>query len=81
MKIIYRLLSFFHKEQSKSTPLVIIKQPKVDSDIKEYSSIEEAISDLESDPNVSAIKIEKLRSSLNQLKNKTSIRIRNGEIV
>lgn len=81
MKIFDRLFSFFYKEQLKSTPLVIIKHPKVDSDIKEYNSIEEAISDLESDPNVSAVKIEKLRSSLNSLKNKTSIKIRNGEIV
>ncbi len=81
VNILKRLLSLFYKKQSKSNPLVIIKHSKVDSDIKECSSIEEAISDLESDPNVPAAKIEKLRSSLNQLKNKTSIKIRNGELL
>ncbi len=52
-----------------------------DFNVKEYKSIEEAITDLENDPHVPADKIEKLRSCLKNLKNKTSIKIRNGEII
>jgi len=37
-------------------------------------SIEEVIADLENDPNVSTEKIEKLRSLLKNLKNKSSIK-------
>lgn len=62
-------------------PLLIIKKDANDSNVKEYQSIEDAIADLENDSNVPADKIEKLKSSLKQLKNKTSIRIRNGEIM
>jgi len=61
--------------------LVIIKKGKEDKNIKEYNSIEEAIADLESDPNVSKEKIEKLKSSLKSLKNKTSIKINDGELI
>lgn len=64
-----------------SVPLLIIKKNVDDANVKEYNSIEEAIADLENDPNVPSDKIEKLRSSLNNLKNKTSIKIRNGEII
>jgi septal ring factor EnvC (AmiA/AmiB activator) len=74
-------MSLLTKKLSKSAPLLIIKKDVDDSNIKEYLSIEEAIADLENDPNVSAEKIEKLRSSLKNLKNKTSIKIRNGEII
>ena len=74
-------MSLFSKKHSKSAPLLIIKKEKDDSNVKEYISIEEAISDLESDPNVPADKIEKLRLSLKNLKNKTSIKIKNGEII
>jgi len=74
-------MSLFTKKRSKSAPLLIIKKDADDSNIKEYESIEEAIADLENDPNVSADKIERLRSSLKNLKNKTSIKIRNGEII
>lgn len=62
-------------------PLLIIKKNADDPTIKEYASMEEAIADLESDPNVSTEKIEKLRSSLNTLKNKRSIRIKDGELI
>lgn len=71
----------FTKKQSVFTPLLIIKKEADDANVKEYNSIEEAIADLENDPNVSVDKIEKLRYSLNNLKNKTSIKIRNGEII
>jgi polyhydroxyalkanoate synthesis regulator phasin len=74
-------MRLFNKKLAKPSPLLIIKKGKGDENVKEYSSIEEAITDLENDPNVSHSKIEKLRLSLNNLKNKTTIRIRNGEII
>ena len=74
-------MGFFTKKHSGSTPLIIIKKDTDDVNVKEYKSIEEAIADLEKNPNVPADKIEKLRSSLKNLKNKTSIKIRNGEII
>lgn len=87
MNTLRRLINLFTKKHSKSAPLLIIKKETDltrlldDVNIKEYNSIEEAIADLESDPNVSAEKIEKLRSSLKNLKNRTSIKIRNGELI
>ena len=74
-------MNLFTKKKAKSAPLLIIKKDTDDANVKEYKSIEEAIADLENDPNVPADKIEKLKSSLKQLKNKTSITIRNGEII
>ena len=71
----------FSKKPTLSAPLLIIKKDADDTNIKEYNSIEEAIADLENDPNVPSDKIENLKSSLTQLKNKTSIKIRNGEII
>ncbi len=62
-------------------PLLIITKNAGDSNVKEYTSIDEAIADLENDPNVPAHKIEKLKSSLKELKNKSTIRIKNGELV
>jgi hypothetical protein len=81
LKILKKLCGLFKKGHSTSAPVLIIKKDTNDSNIKEFNSIEEAIADLENDPNVSAVKIEKLRSSLKNLKNKTSIKIRNGEII
>ena len=74
-------MRFFTKKHKPSGPLLIIKKSIEDNNVQEYKSIEEAITDLENDPNISAEKIEKLRSSLNNLKNKSSIIIQNGEIV
>ncbi|MFA5832209.1 MAG: hypothetical protein WDA22_01920 [Bacteroidota bacterium] len=74
-------MSIFTKKTPKSAPLLIIKKNADDGNVKEFRSFEEAIADLEHDPNVSAEKIEKLRASLKNLKNKTSIKIRNGEIL
>lgn len=62
-------------------PLLIIKKSAADPNIKKYTSVEEAIADLETDPNVSPEKIEKLKLSLNSMKNRSSIIIRDGEIV
>jgi len=74
-------MSLFRKKPSMAAPLLIIKQDTDDANVKEYESIEEAIADLENDPNVPSDKIEKLRLTLKHLKNKTSIKIRNGEII
>ena len=74
-------MSLFSKKHPDAAPLLIIKKEASDTNTKEYNSIEEAITDLESDPNVPFEKIEKLRTTLNKLKNKTSIKIKNGEIV
>jgi len=80
-------MSLFTKKHVKSAPLLIIRKNsdlfrmREDANIKEFTSIEEALADLENDPNVPSHKIEKLRSSLKKLKNKTSIKIRNGEIL
>ncbi|TSA36986.1 MAG: hypothetical protein D4R64_06375 [Porphyromonadaceae bacterium] len=81
MNTMEKLMSLFTKKQSKSAPLLIIKQDTDDANVKEYKSIDEAIADLENDPNVPSDKIEKLKSSLKKLQNKTSIKIRNGEII
>ena len=81
MNILKKLSGLFTLKRSSPAPVVIIKKDSDDTDVKEFTSIEEAISDLESDPNVPLAKIEKLRSSLKKLKNKTSIKIRNGEIL
>lgn len=75
------LMRLSFQKNRDAAPLLIIKKEASDTNIKEYKSIEEAIADLESDPNVSKEKIEKLKSSLKSLKNKTSITIRNGEII
>lgn len=75
-----RLMGFFRTKKAKPAPLLIIKK-ETDDNVKEYKSIEDAIADLESDPNVPSDKIEKLKISLKQLKNKTSIKIWNGEIL
>ncbi|MDP3360162.1 MAG: hypothetical protein Q8S41_12535 [Lutibacter sp.] len=75
------LQNLFTKKQSVSTPLLIIKKSADDANVKEYNSIEEAIADLENDPNVPAEKIKKLKSSVKLLKDKSSIKIRNGEII
>jgi hypothetical protein len=81
MRLFTRKRSSLPGGKGGTTPLLIIKKNADDANVKEYKSIEEAIVDLENDPNVPSDKIEKLRSSLKSLKNKTSIKIRNGEIV
>lgn len=74
-------MGLLSNKRNDPPPLIIIKKSANDENITEYESIEEAILDLENDPNVSVEKIEKLRSSLNMLKNKTSIRIKDGELI
>jgi len=77
---IYLTMRFFKKKPKTSAPLIVIKKDTEDT-IKEYNSIEEAIADLEKDPNISVEKIERLKDSLKNLKNKTTIKISNGEII
>jgi hypothetical protein len=81
VNVLKKILLLFKTSRGKSSPLVIIRKESDSSKIKDYESIEAAITDLEKDPNVPAGKIEKLKSSLENLKNKSSIRIKNGEII
>lgn len=81
MNILKKLIDLFKPKRLPQIPLLIIKKETDEANVKEYRSIEEAIADLENDPNVPTDKIEKIRASLNSLKNRTSIRIKNGEIV
>jgi len=79
--MVEKLLGIFKKKHSDSAPLLIIRKDVDNVNVKEYKSIEEAIEDLENDPNVPSDKINKLKLSLKNLKSKTSIKIKNGEIV
>lgn len=85
MKLLKKLFNLIKLKSTQvklqSAPLLIIKKGAEDTNIKEYNSIEEAILDLEKDPNVSALKIEKLKSSIKILKDKTTIKIKNGELI
>lgn len=74
-------MKIFSRKRVKPVPLLIIRKDSDDTNIKEYESIEAAIADLEKDANVSSDKINRLRTLLKNLKNKTTIRIRNGEII
>jgi hypothetical protein len=74
-------MKLFSKKETPTVPLLIIKKVSGDDNVKEFTSIEEAIADLEKDPNVSLEKIERLKSSFKKLKNLASIKIRNGEII
>lgn len=76
-----KLKHLFTNKRAISAPLLIIKKTADDANVKEYNSIEEAIIDIEKDPNVPTEKIEKLKSSVRMLKDKTCIKIRNGEII
>ena len=76
-----KFMGLFKRKQSPSVPLFIIKQDADGAGVKEYKSLEEAIADLEQDPNVSKDKIAAIRSSLKSLKNKTTIKIKNRKLV
>ena len=81
MKPMKKLWDLFTRKHAATVPLVIIKKGTDDGDVIEYRSIDEAIADLERDPNVPSEKIDNLRSSLKRLKNNSSIKIRNGELI
>jgi phosphomevalonate kinase len=74
-------MGLFSKKNKPTGSLLIIKKNKDDDNVKEYKSIEDAIADLESDPNSSADKIRTLRKSLERIINKSSIKIENGELL
>ncbi|MBS1552369.1 MAG: hypothetical protein JST15_09925 [Bacteroidetes bacterium] len=79
MNLINFIQKFFGKSESgNKAPLVIINK---DQEIIEYDSIETALADLETDPDIPKHKMEKIRASFEELKNKGKIRIKNGEIV
>lgn len=81
MKVFKKLINLLKKKNPKTAPLLIIKKDSYSNNVKEYNSIEEAIMDLENDPNVLPDKIEKLKEALKNLKQKTTIKIINGEII
>jgi len=82
MNLWNRLKAIIIKQKnSNSAPLIIIQKDSDSLETKEYNSIEKAIADLENDINIPKEKFEQLRKSLDNLKYKSSIRIRNGEII
>lgn len=82
MNIVKKISEIYLKRnREKGTPLLIIKKEPADTIVKELMSIEESIAELEKDPNVSIEIISKLKKSFKNLKNKTSIKIKDGEII
>ncbi len=71
---------FVKKNKSVQAPLFIIQKDSGSSEEKEYNSLELAITNLEKDPNIPKEKLQQLRNSLENLKNKNSLRTKNGEI-
>ena len=63
----------------RKAPVMVISTDS--NEIKEYESIEQALSELEKDPNVPIEKIERLKSSINKLRKRGVIKIQNGEII
>jgi len=80
LTILKNLKSFFVKKKKNSVPLFIIKKRADVPTEKEFISMEEIISLMENDPNIPKDKLEKLRSSLNRLKNNNVIKIKNGRL-
>lgn len=76
MRIVKKV--FRKKESAVSAPFVILNK---DTEVIEYDSIEIAIAELEKDPDIPKHKIEKIRTSFEELKNKGKIKIKNGEII
>jgi hypothetical protein len=81
LKATQTILGFFRRKTTETSPLLIIKKNAEDGLVREYISIEEAIAELETDPNVSVEKIEKLRVSVENLKDKKILKIKNGELL
>lgn len=69
---------FGKSESDGKAPLVIINK---DPEVIEYENIEVAISELEKDMDIPKNKLEKIRASFEELKNKGKIKIKNGEII
>jgi hypothetical protein len=81
MNIWNRLKGIVKKQNNKGVPLIIIQKDSDGFETKEYDSIEKAITDLENDNIIPKEKLEQLRKSMDNLKHKNSIRIKNGEII
>jgi len=81
LKAFHTLFGLFRNKTKGSSPLLIIRKNGGDGFVKEYQSIEEAIAELETDPNTPIEKIEKLRVSVKNLKDKKIIKIKNGELL
>jgi hypothetical protein len=82
MELWNRLKAKIRKQKAgNSAPLIIIQKESDNFETKEYDSIEKAISDLENNINIPKEKLEQLRKSMNNLKHKSSILIKNGEII
>jgi len=81
MNIWNRLKGIVKKQNNKGVPLIIIQKDSDGFETKEYDSIEKAIIDLENDNIIPKEKLEQLRKSMDNLKHKNSIRIKNGEII
>ena len=78
MNFIKKLLNILGiKKFPKSPPILIINK---NSESKEYNSIDEAIAELENDPNVPKDKLDKLKESIKKFKYGSTIKIVNGEI-
>ena len=80
MKLWNKIISTL-RQNNNSAQLIIIQKNSDGPETKEYDSIEKAIADFENDINIPKEKLEQLRKSLDSLKHKSTIRIRNGEIV
>lgn len=72
--LIKRLFKRLRTEE-KSAPILIIKNAVKDSDDKEIKSLENSIAELEKNIHIPKESLEKLKSSFEILKNKTSIKI------
>jgi hypothetical protein len=81
MKTVQWLSDLFNQKGKETAPVLIIKKDSDGYRVREFQSAEDAISDLENNPDAPVDKIKKLKSSLLNLKNKNSITIRNGEII
>ena len=82
MKLLNRFKDIFKDNKSgTSAPLFIIQKDSNSQETKEYSSIENAIADLQNDLNIPKEKLVQLRKLPDNLKHKNSIRVRNEEIV
>ena len=72
MKLLNSIKDIFKDNKSgTSAPLFIIQKDSNSQETKEYSSIENAIADLENDLNIPKEKFEQLRMSLNNLRHKS----------
>lgn len=80
MNAINCIIIFFKRKQDKKTPLIIQKMNTLENIPIDFTKIENAIADIEHEPNISTEKLRKLKISLHELKNSSSIKIRKGKL-